>query len=868
MSNRFIYSGNRTREIAFPLGGMGTGCIGLAGNGRLIEWEIFNRPDKCSYNGFSHFAVKAEADGRFLDARVLQGDLTPPYSGVVGSAGLGSGLARESMAGLPHFRDAVFRGEFPFAGISFREPKFPGQVTLQAFNPFIPLQEDDSSLPAAFFEVSVKNPTSQPITYTVCLSARNPLPGGQTVNHYASRGGLSTLRLGSTGIVVGDPRHGEVVLATDAGSTSHQEYWYRSDCSATPLRVYWRDFMENSRFRNRSYPSPKHNLQDHAVLAAHFRVAPGSTGKVRFVLAWYFPTCFNYWRTACDCKPRKPVKTWKNYYAKLFPGAGQVAAYALKNWARLHRETHVFKDALFSSTLPAAALDAVSANLSILKSPTVLRLEDGSLYGWEGCGCRSGCCEGTCTHVWNYAYALPFLFPRMERSLRELDYRYNQRADGRMSFRLMLPPGGDRCDFRACVDGQFGGVIKVYREWRISGDTAWLKRLWPKVKKSIEYAWADTNEDRWDPEKAGVITGLQHHTLDTELFGPNSWLTGFYLAALKAGAELADAVNDGLAAKEYRRLFARGRVWLEKNLFNGEYYVQRINLKDKTLVRKFKPGIHKKGTPDFVATYWDEEYKEIRFQIGEGCGIDQVVAQWHANLCGLGNVFDPARTRAALRAIYRHNFKRPLRDYANFCRLYCLNDEAGTVMFDWPAGRRKPVVPVSYADETMHGFEYQVAAHMIQEGMVKEGEALVKAVRDRYDGERRNPWNEFECGSHYARSMASYSLLPAYSGFHYDLTRGEFGFNPAVKGTFRAFWSLDGAWGMLGCANGRAWIEVRRGALTLQRLKLPFLRGARRLVVGIGKQPLAVVREDDSIRLVAPFTLCGGRTLTVRNAKP
>ncbi|MDD5707028.1 MAG: GH116 family glycosyl-hydrolase, partial [Kiritimatiellae bacterium] len=387
MNKHFTYTGRRTREIVFPLGGIGSGCVGLSGNGRLLDWEIFNQPNKGSLNGFSHFAIKAEAGGRLLDARVLQGDLPPPYSGVVGStkfSGLGFGPARESMAGLPHFRDTVFRGGFPFAELSFREPKFTGRVTLRAFNPFIPLQEDDSSLPAAFFEVSVTNPTKATITYTVCLAAKNPLPAGQNVNRLRSRGGLKTLTLGSTGLSSRDPRYGELVLATDAASTSHQEYWFRGGGFAA-LGVYWRDFVAEGRFHNRVYPKPQAGHQDHAVLAAHLRVAPGKTATVRFLLAWHFPHCFNYWTAACDCQPKPKIKTWKNYYARLFPDAGAVAAYALKNWTRLHRETQAFKDALFSSTLPSAALDAISANLSILKSPTVLRLEQGELYGFEGC---------------------------------------------------------------------------------------------------------------------------------------------------------------------------------------------------------------------------------------------------------------------------------------------------------------------------------------------------------------------------------------------------------------------------------------------------------------------------------------------------
>ena len=324
------------------------------------------------------------------------------------------------------------------------------------------------------------------------------------------------------------------------------------------------------------------------------------------------------------------------------------ACYALQNWDRLYQETLRFKDALFSSTLPPVVLDAVSANISILKSPTVLRLEDASFYGFEGCHCNAGCCEGSCTHVWNYAYALPFLFPALERSMRDLDYRYDMRFDGKMGFRLQLPLGRPFSDFHAAADGQFGGVIKAYRDWKICGHDAWLRGHWEAIKKSIEFAWRRTNEDKWDPQKTGVLQGRQHHTLDTELFGPNSYLSGFYLAALKAGAEIAAYFGETSTAQEYRALFEKGKAWVDANLFNGAYYHQRIDVKDRSILEPFKEADAHYGSVEDA--YWDAEHGEIKHQIAEGCHVDQVIAQWHANLCGLGEIFNPAQVRSALQA--------------------------------------------------------------------------------------------------------------------------------------------------------------------------------------------------------------------------
>ena len=119
--NRTTYTGRRTDEISFPLGGIGTGSIGFAGNGRLIDWEIYNRPDKGSVNGCTHFAVKAERDGKLADARVLCGDVHKNLSGQTGM-NFGFGLTNTSMEGFPHFRGCTFRGEFPMAELELTDP--------------------------------------------------------------------------------------------------------------------------------------------------------------------------------------------------------------------------------------------------------------------------------------------------------------------------------------------------------------------------------------------------------------------------------------------------------------------------------------------------------------------------------------------------------------------------------------------------------------------------------------------------------------------------------------------------------------------------------------------------------------------------
>lgn len=867
----FVYKNEKTNQISFPLGGIGTGCIGLAGNGRLIDWEVFNRPNKGGVNGFSHFAIRVENNDQVTDARILHGNLHTPFQGDLLApkfSTFGWGPRREYLTGLPHFESVDFRGEFPIAELTYRDDTFPAQVQLTAFNPFIPTNEDDSGIPAAFFEFSVTNTTAVDHTYTIAGVLTNPLPA-VNLNTIEERAWGHALHLSSDSLQPADPAYGDLTLATDAGlasdvDVSWQQNWFRGAWFDN-LEVYWKDLNSPGPFENRLYDTPEQRgagaqftEQDTGLLAVHLPVAAGQTRKIRFLISWSFPTCENYWK-----KEQADAGTWKNYYATLWDDSRASAQYAIENWPRLYDETKRFKDALFASTIPATALDAVSANISILKSPTVLRLEDGTFYGWEGLHPDEGCCEGSCTHVWNYQQALPFLFPHLERTMRTADYKYNLLENGAMPFRIQLPLGSEPWPFRPCCDGQFGGVMKTYRDWKISGDHAWLHSVWPGVKKSLEYAWSPDNIDRWDPDKSGVLTGRQHHTLDMELFGPNSWLTGFYLGALKAASEMAEALGDVASASQYQAIFERGKAWVDANLFNGEYYVQKVDLADRALVESYGPQEDALKGGSALNAYWNPEHNEIKYQIGEGSSIDQVLAQWHASLYGLGDLHDPDRVKQACAAIYKYNFVPEMSQAYNPCRIYALNDEGGLVICAWPEDVQKPLIPAPYSQETMNGFEYAAACHMIMVGLIDEGMHCVDAIRHRYDGERRNPWNEFECGNNYARSMASYALLNAFSGFQFDMVSGAVGFQPAQpdNGEFSCFWSLDSGWGQFQSTQNCSSLSVLYGELRIQHINLPSLAETPVARVTLDGESVPFTNRNGAITLHSKSRIQTGQTL-------
>lgn len=791
----------KTKNISFPIGGIGSGCIGLAGNGELNDWEIFNRPCKNTRNGYSHFAIKATYQGQ-TKVKVLHGDTVENLIGmhVDGSdTGFGTGPKKDSLAGFPHFKSVEFDADFPIAKLTFSDDNFPAIVRLKAFNPMIPHDEFNSSLPAGFFEWEIENTTQEDIEFAIAFSVQNPAEVSQ--NKALAKGCF----LACADKTKDELGYFDLTVLTESEDSVAQAYWYRGDWQDA-ITTFWNNFSANARMQPRHYDT--NGKKDHASVVSYIPVKAGEKATAKFVLAWNAPMQYSYWWPQKDENGND--RTWKNYYTTQFEDSSATAEYALRNFDELLQKTELFANALHSSSLPDFVKDAVSANLSVLKSPTVWRLEDGSFWGWEGVFETTGSCEGSCQHVWNYAYALPFLFPSLERSMRENTIKYATYENGETAFRIQLPLGAPQRKYRACVDGQMGEVIKCYREWKISGDNAWLKKYADGIFKMLEYAWEETNDDAWDKNCDGVIDGRQHHTLDVELFGANSWLEGFYLLALDCASKMAQALGQTDRAEKYKKLYKNGRAWTNDNLFNGEYFGQKVDLKDKGVLDKFVGGEY----------YWNDETKEIKYQIGEGCIIDQVLADWHAYLLGVDEVFDADKKRKALESLYKYNYKPSMREVTNMWRNFALNDEAGTVICSYPEGRKKPSIPIPYCEETMTGFEYALGGLMISQGLINEGERIVKAVRDRYDGEKRNPWNEIECGNNYARSMASYALLLIYSGFSFDTTKNYIGFKPIAKGDGNYLWSVGNSYGSVAFASEKQTVSVLGGELVLSSFGL------------------------------------------------
>ncbi len=792
------YSGEYLDHVAFPMGGIGAGMICLEGAGALSHVSLRNRPalgnEPCA---FAAISIKGPKNV----ARVLEGPVPGWKRFGRPGAGFGDG---GSTHGLPRFASARFKTRFPFGQVTLTDNDVPLDVEITGWSPFEPGDADSASLPVAALEYHFTNNSPAKIDAIFSWNAKNfmavndrPHAVKATAGGFVLWGGpgrRSPYDEGAFSATVDDP----------AVKVNHA--WFRGGWF-DPLTMAWKDVVAAACFDRPAVDEGE--ASPGATLFVPFSLDPGASKTIVLRFAWYVGK--SNLRIGADPEPTRDAETYEPWYAGKFKSVEEVARYWSDNYRELHAKARRFSDCFYDSTLPPEVIEAVAANLTILKSPTVLRQSDGRLWGWEGSGDSEGSCHGSCTHVWNYAQAISHLFPALERSLRETEYNVSQDARGHQTFRTSLPIRPTKHDFHAAADGQLGGIMKVHREWRISGDGEWLRSLWPKVKASLDYCIRT-----WDPGREGMPREPHHNTYDIEFWGPDGMCTSFYLGALKAAMLMGLALHEDVS--EYDALFEKGLRRIESELFDGEYFIQKIewkNLKakDPTKAQSFQGGY----SPEARAIL---EKEGPKYQYGSGCLSDGVLGAWMAMVCGIGHVTDHRKIASHLKAVHKHNLKSDLSTHANPQRPgYAGGKEGGLLLCSWPKGGELSL-PFVYSDEVWTGIEYQVASHLIMLGMAGEGLEVVRACRSRYDGWVRNPFNEYECGNWYARAMSSYALLQALSGARYDAVDEVLYLTPAIAGDFRCFISTASGYGTVGIKNGKPFLDVKSGAIKVKAIRM------------------------------------------------
>jgi uncharacterized protein (DUF608 family) len=528
-----------------------------------------------------------------------------------------------------------------------------------------------------------------------------------------------------------------------------------------------------------------------AIAVQEVTLAPNESKTFTSALVWHFPNAEH-----------------GHWYSSRFASWRELALYVSKERERLIGDTLAWRDAYYGGSLPNWLLERLHAPVSNLQTNVTQVWKNGRFWAWEGVGC----CEGTCTHVWNYEHATGRLFPELARSTREMqDLGEGFHPDGLVGYRGV--------DVYA-ADGQCGTVLKCWREHLMSADDGFLKRNWPKIRKVVEYLLRrDGNDD-------GLLEDDQHNTYDIQFFGANTFVGSLYLAALRAAEEMAKLCGEPDFAARCHHVFESGSKLTLERLWNGEYFVQQVDLA-----------------------------KHPKDQYADGCLADQMFGQGWARQVGLGNLYPQEKVVSALRSIWKYCWAPDVGPQSMHHlpeRYFARAGQAGMFVCTWPKSKHMGNEGVRYRDEVWTGCEYQVAGHMIWEGLVEEGLAIVRGIHERYDGRIRNPWNEVECGDHYARAMASWGVYLALLGFEYDGPAGVLGFAPRVKpDAFSAAFTAAEGFGVLrqqrepGLQKNE--LELVRGRLRLRELRVELAESA--------SAGLADVRVDVALRsIVRPAT--------------
>ena len=859
-------------HLAMPLGGIGTGNLAICADGGLRQWQLHNIGNHAGALPGSFFALRVSRWEPPLDeVRILQAPPRDSTGTPLVSDDVVPDWQRDLLSRCPGVARTTFCGTYPIARVRYLDPAVPLGVTLEAFNPLVPLDVDVSSIPAAFFTFRLINDGDHPLHGTLGATVQNavgwdgitPIDGvvapgyGGNTNRLLRREGWTSVVLENGALPDDAAGAGQMVLAADDPHAAALLRWRHADEFVTFLRSRALASGAPRLALAAGVADPQRHAPQSATVASPagstwntglgvpFLLQPGQQRLIRIALTWYFPNRYiNFEQFGPDRPEWGRSRFWLgNHYATRYGDAQDVFERVRRDWSALREATGAWTGTLAGSGLDDAAVTHFAAQLATVRSPTCFRGADGRFFAFEGVlgastvmwsGSSGGSCPLNCTHVWNYAQALAAAFPELERSMRETELEIMQAPDGYRPDRVIAPTylrqlwgepiGGPD---QPALDGMLGTILKAYREYRGGAGIDWLRRYWPNLTRLLRHV-----DRTWNVDGTGMLSGVQPSTHDIDLTGRNPFMGTLWLAALRAAEEMALLVDDADAGATYRATFSQASEAYDAALFTGEYYAQRLLPGDNT-----------------------------DYQWGDGCLTDQLIGQWWAHQLDLGYLLPAEHVRTALAAVVRHNLRRGFGDPRDFNRPYRVfadGDDAGLLLCTWPRGGR-PAVPIRYADEVWTGSEYQVAAHCWREGLQHEGRAVLDGVWARYDGRRRNPFNEIECGDHYARSLAGWSALEALAGFAHDGPAGAYTLRrPGVPSTSVPFLARSG-WGLWSQQGDELVMACTGGRLDVHRLTVVGGEGACKAFVDGTAVPIRCtstgIEFPDGIRLIDGQTL-------------
>jgi uncharacterized protein (DUF608 family) len=803
VSTVYAKSRNELRYIGMPVGGINAGGVYLGGDGRLWLWDIFNANREGVESKLVKWNLQTVRNG--YGSREGACYLEPAQNIRPLEQGFAFRFEYNGQTTVKSLREydwdeILFEAGYPVATVRYIDKLLPVEITLHAYSPFIPLNEDDSELPATILSFTFKNTGTAALKVSIAGWLENKT-GIHSVNEIGDYFGNIVCRRNNktvqqTGLAAVD----ESLTPVEEAETVRACPDFGTMCIAalnTNAKAYASVETDNlpGLFDCKQTDEIDKPTQEPLIGAVQTSLnlpANGESFTENFIVSWYFP----------NLKIHDSIKDTGRHYQNRFSSALDVAQYIRTNFERLSSQTFLWAATWKDSTLPHWFLERTLVTIDTLATTTCHRFASGRFWAWEGVGA----CHGTCTHVWHYAQAMGRIFPALERDCRErTDLGIALMEDGGITFRAEM-------ESRPAIDGQAGSILRCYREHQMSADDAFLRRNWEKIKKAVQFI---INQDR---NGDGMEDTPLENTLDAVWEGEIAWIVGLCIAAVKAGQRMAEETGDTDFARKCADCVAKGSANMDKYLFNGEYYIHRTD--------------SKKGRTE-LGSY-------------NTCHIDQVMGQSWAYQAGLGRILDGKKVRSALRSLWKYNYTPDVGPYIKTHvggRPYALPGEGGMIMNTNPKNEAKPYGEkvswqLGYFNECMTGFEHEVASHMIAEGMTDEGLALVRSIHDRYHAAKRNPYNEIESSDHYARSMASYGSFITACGFEYHGPKGYMRFAPKWNAdSFKAPFTAAEGWGTYSqkqsSAKMECILELKYGQLQLNSFSADVPKGRKTKKVNV-----------------------------------
>lgn len=775
------------------IGGIGTGSAELRADGIFYNWQIFNNLPRGTGKLFPYlsdsrlfFVVRYQVEGEEPRLKLLALDNGDEVASINSSNAV---YIYPWITSVEKIETVV---QFPFVRMKYIDADMPIEVQMEVFNPFIPGDVKNSSLPAMLFSFTIKSKIEKPVTATFVATYRNGAGYEFTEKLYTSElkqeKDFVLNNCGAEGISETESSFGTQTLASLAGDTTWRLGWDHP-------HPHYEDLLRNSSLPNIDTTNPVEgkggrNVFDRRLgkingidrsfssLAVTRNLSKGELFTHQLVYAWNFPNLYNSAHTRIE----------GNYYSNFFKNSEEVTRYVIDNFGSLQSRSKQFVDDLFASSLEPEVLNQINGQFNTLVTSSWLT-KKGEFGVLEGMNCTDSCCGINTIDVSMYATQLIVsLFPELQKESMRI-HRDLQQPNGMVAHSYMKDftrDGKNAPDITERLDVAMQYCILVMRDFMWTNDRAYLMEMWPSVKKAMDYMLSrDLNSDQM-PDMSGIMCSYDNFPM----YGLASYIHSQWLCALTMCMEGARAMNDKKTEIQYAFILEKGKKLLGDKLWNSRYF--RLYHTDQL---RYKT--HDGTGAEIVAEVPGQD---------EGCLTDQLIGQWVAHMSGLGYFVDPDLVQSALRNILALSFRA----------------DTGLRNCSWPTDTFLHDIPwscwVDQANTPWTGVELAFASFLVYEGMTEEALKVVKSVEQRY---RRAGlyWNHQECGGHYYRAMSAFTLLNAYLGL--TINQGKLGFDPKLQqNEYRVLFAVNGATAYFYRKGNSCGIEVRSGELSFTELEL------------------------------------------------